>query len=268
MCGNRADVTWFAHLFVACCICISFYRARYEREMAAFYRATHRAGTSFEAIPKVPKRPMSAFLSFSKAHRAEMKAANSRTTNGQISKLLAEKWHATPQEEKQPFIDEHSRQNAEYNIAMRPFRADKKARTAPASASLIDTGSGVFPSSSILPNPMAAAASVPSSWLQPSHGEVFMQSHMTPPEPSAWHQINSQLGQQLPPQASYGNYDQTNASLFDPTPFPPNRPSAQSLQASAGNNDGADAAHPTSEDHSNEEDDKPPAREHRFDDLF
>ena len=55
--------------------------------------------------PLAPKRPMSAFLAFSRQKRQEIKAANPAIDNTDISRLLGELWRTASPSEKEPFIE-------------------------------------------------------------------------------------------------------------------------------------------------------------------
>lgn len=55
--------------------------------------------------PNAPKRPMSAFLAYSHAKRAEVKAKNPGMNNAEISRILAQMWKDAPEEEKKEHIE-------------------------------------------------------------------------------------------------------------------------------------------------------------------
>lgn len=55
--------------------------------------------------PNAPKRPMSAFLAYSHAKRAEVKAENPGMNNAEISRVLSQMWKVAPEEEKKEHID-------------------------------------------------------------------------------------------------------------------------------------------------------------------
>lgn len=60
--------------------------------------------------PNAPKRPMSAFLAYSHAKRAEVKKKNQNMNNAEISRVLAQMWKGAPEEEKKDHIEK------EYNL--------------------------------------------------------------------------------------------------------------------------------------------------------
>jgi HMG (high mobility group) box len=54
----------------------------------------------------IPRRPMSAFLAFSHANRAEVKRKNPEHNNTQISRHLAQLWKEAKEDEKKEYIDQ------------------------------------------------------------------------------------------------------------------------------------------------------------------
>ena len=55
--------------------------------------------------PNAPKRPMSTFLAYSNAKRAEVKKKNPTMNNVELSRALAQMWKEAPDEEKKDHID-------------------------------------------------------------------------------------------------------------------------------------------------------------------
>lgn len=51
------------------------------------------------------RRPMNAFMIFSKRHRAMVHQRHPNQDNRTVSKILGEWWYALPQEEKQKYHD-------------------------------------------------------------------------------------------------------------------------------------------------------------------
>eukprot|EP00542_Grammatophora_oceanica_P014777 CAMPEP_0194028908 /NCGR_PEP_ID=MMETSP0009_2-20130614/2782_1 /TAXON_ID=210454 /ORGANISM="Grammatophora oceanica, Strain CCMP 410" /LENGTH=435 /DNA_ID=CAMNT_0038668441 /DNA_START=274 /DNA_END=1581 /DNA_ORIENTATION=- len=72
--------------------------------------------------PSAPKRPMSAFLSFSHAKRAEVKAKNQNMNNAEISRVLASLWKDAPQDEKKEHIDREFELRQQYKTAIAEWR--------------------------------------------------------------------------------------------------------------------------------------------------
>lgn len=55
--------------------------------------------------PLAPKRPMSAFLKYSKNRRKVLKAEYADMDNTDVSRLLGEMWRNASEEQKRPFKD-------------------------------------------------------------------------------------------------------------------------------------------------------------------
>lgn len=72
--------------------------------------------------PNAPKRPMSAFLSFSNSKRAEVKAANPDIGNAEVSRILAKMWKEAPEEERKEHIDREYSLRQDYKTAIAEWR--------------------------------------------------------------------------------------------------------------------------------------------------
>ncbi|GKY98825.1 hypothetical protein MPSEU_000838500 [Mayamaea pseudoterrestris] len=72
--------------------------------------------------PSAPKRPMSAFLSYSNKLRAALKKENPNATNSDLSKLLSVKWQSLDMKEKKKFVDEEFELRSKYKIEMAEWR--------------------------------------------------------------------------------------------------------------------------------------------------
>jgi len=53
--------------------------------------------------PNAPKRPMSAFMMFSRDKRDEIKRQNPNASFGEIGKMVADRWMAMTEDEKVPY---------------------------------------------------------------------------------------------------------------------------------------------------------------------
>jgi hypothetical protein len=98
-------------------------KARYEMEKSMYtgpwkVPATKRVSKD----PKAPKRPMSAFLSFSNSKRAYVKNKHKDAKNADVSRLLAQMWKDAEAEEKKVFIDEEFALRQQYKIAMAEWK--------------------------------------------------------------------------------------------------------------------------------------------------
>lgn len=98
-------------------------KARYEMEKSMYtgpwkVPATKRVSKD----PKAPKRPMSAFLSFSNSKRSYVKNKHMDAKNAEVSRILAQMWKDTDAEEKKTFIDEEFALRQQYKIAMAEWK--------------------------------------------------------------------------------------------------------------------------------------------------
>ena len=78
------------------------------------------------------KRPMNAFMLWSKLRRREISKNDPTIHNAQISKLLGEEWKVLPLEEKQPFLTEsqklmvkHKREHPNYRYKPRKNKQER-----------------------------------------------------------------------------------------------------------------------------------------------
>ena len=77
--------------------------------------------------PDAPKRPMSAFLDYSKTFRSQVILNNPDVKdNKEISKLLGSMWRNASEHEKKPFVDKELGAREEYNEEMRQWKRSKE----------------------------------------------------------------------------------------------------------------------------------------------
>lgn len=72
--------------------------------------------------PSAPKRPASAFLAFSNARRASVKAENKAASNGEISRILSKMWKEAPASIKQKYTDDEAKAREQYKIRILEWR--------------------------------------------------------------------------------------------------------------------------------------------------
>lgn len=105
-------------------------KARYDVERAS-YKVERGSGASNkkkQRDPSAPKRPMSAFLAYANSRRAEVKAQNPECSNGEISKLLSDKWKEAPDSIKQKYRDDEAALWAAYKEEMQGWRKKHDGR--------------------------------------------------------------------------------------------------------------------------------------------
>jgi hypothetical protein len=98
-------------------------KARYEMEKSMYTGPWKVPATKrINKDPKAPKRPMSAFLSFSNSKRAYVKNKQKDVKNAEVSRILAQMWKDANAEEKKIFVDEEFRLRQEYKLAMSEWK--------------------------------------------------------------------------------------------------------------------------------------------------
>ena len=83
------------------------------------------------------KRPMNAFMLWSKQRRGKLAKENPNIKNPEISKMLGEEWRKMSEEEKQPFVGEAQRLKSEHKLNHPDYRYKprrKKQKPAPLKA--------------------------------------------------------------------------------------------------------------------------------------
>jgi hypothetical protein len=76
--------------------------------------------------PNAPKRPMSAFLSYSNCKRSQVKAQNQDVGNAEISRMLAKMWKEAPAEERKDHIDKEFKLRQKYKTAIAEWRKNSE----------------------------------------------------------------------------------------------------------------------------------------------
>jgi len=104
-------------------------KLRYQVEKSIYFgpltvvKGEKRARKDSEA----PKRPMSAFLDFSKTLRSQAIKDNPHVKdNKEISKILGSMWRNATDEEKKPFLDKELVVRRQYNEEIRAYKTEKK----------------------------------------------------------------------------------------------------------------------------------------------
>ena len=103
-------------------------KARYEMEKT-MYTGPWKipAKKRSQKDPNAPKRPMSAFLSFSNSKRSHVKNKHPTMGNAEVSRILAQMWKDAPDEERKEHIDKEFKLRQEYKVAIAKWR--KSAET-------------------------------------------------------------------------------------------------------------------------------------------
>ena len=78
--------------------------------------------------PTFPKRPSSAFLSFSNPRRLEIRKRHPEATNAEVSKILAEMWRSKSEDERKPFVEQFAREREEYKKAREDWEKNRERK--------------------------------------------------------------------------------------------------------------------------------------------
>jgi len=109
-------------------------KKRYEVEKAMFsgsWRLLPHEKKQTKKDTTAPKRPMSAFLGYSKAHRNYAIQMNPHTSASRdISKVLSTMWKNASEEEKRPYVEKELKLRAEYNENAKKWRQERDEQQA------------------------------------------------------------------------------------------------------------------------------------------
>jgi hypothetical protein len=98
-------------------------KARYEVEKS-MYSGPWKipAKKRSQKDPAAPKRPMSAFLSFSNSKRALIRKQHPDIGNAQVSRILAQMWKEAPEEERKQHIEKEFGLRQDYKVAIADWK--------------------------------------------------------------------------------------------------------------------------------------------------
>jgi hypothetical protein len=98
-------------------------KERFEMEKAT-YKGPWKVPVSAKPTkdPNAPKRPMSAFLSFSNCKRSSVKLKHPKAPNADISRILAQMWADAPEAERKAHIEQEFRLRQKYKAAIAAFK--------------------------------------------------------------------------------------------------------------------------------------------------
>jgi HMG (high mobility group) box len=101
-------------------------KARFKVEMDAYHGPLKvPKNCKTQRDPKAPKRPASAFLSYSNEKRESVKRANPGLGTTEISTILAKMWKEGPPEERQFFLDQDALERQAYKKKLAEFKRSK-----------------------------------------------------------------------------------------------------------------------------------------------
>lgn len=114
-------------------------KVRFVREKAAYKGPWNLPKRRAKKDPNAPKRPMSAFLKFSKTRRKTVKEQNPDVSNTDVSRLLGEIWRNATDAEKAPYIEAEIIERNKYKEVMKKWREEKSQMDAAIRASHEET---------------------------------------------------------------------------------------------------------------------------------
>lgn len=101
-------------------------KERYEVEKSMYDGPWKVPAQKASKDPNAPKRPMSAFLSYSNSKRSSVKRQNPGLTNAEVSRVLASMWKNANVDEKQVYIDEEFKLRQKYKVNISEWRANEE----------------------------------------------------------------------------------------------------------------------------------------------
>jgi len=103
-------------------------KERYEMEKSVYNGPWKVPVEKVLKDPSAPKRPMSAFLSYSNSKRAALKRKHPHMTNADVSRTLAAMWRQAKPDLKQKYIDTEFKLRQDYKVAIAEWRAKAEER--------------------------------------------------------------------------------------------------------------------------------------------
>ena len=86
---------------------------------------TKKKGPKKEKDPNAPKKPLSSYMLFSKASRADVKASCPTMTPSELMKELGSQWRGLEEADKKPYADAYAKDKARYDEEMKTYSAAK-----------------------------------------------------------------------------------------------------------------------------------------------
>lgn len=172
-------------------------KARYELEKTMYTGPWKVPATKARSQkdPNAPKRPMSAFLSYSNSKRAHVKSSNPDIGNAEVSRVLAKMWKEAPEEERRIHIEKEFELRQRYKSAIAIWRqnADEELKAVrkkreDIALQRLDSPENFMPGSAVLARrhiPMEDHGGAPPEVSPDSHPKSSLLRSADGPPPSA-----------------------------------------------------------------------------------
>jgi hypothetical protein len=106
-------------------------------------KPTRRKSSKKGGDPNAPKKPLSSYIIFSGAMRAEVKEANPDASTTDLSKLLGVKWQALSDEDKATYVDQAKDAKDKYVVDLEKYYEENpEAKAAAEAAKVSGKGKG------------------------------------------------------------------------------------------------------------------------------
>jgi high mobility group protein B1 len=103
-------------------------KQRYLAEKASYIGPWQIPYKRAKKDPSAPKRPMSAFLHFSRGRRSKIKEKNPDMKNTEVSKILGNLWRNSTEEERRPYVENEKVERGKYKTAMSKWKEEYQKR--------------------------------------------------------------------------------------------------------------------------------------------
>jgi len=227
-------------------------KARYEMEKS-MYTGPWKvpAMKRIRKDPKAPKRPMSAFLSFSNSKRLYVKNKHKDIKNTEISRILAQMWKDANAEEKKNFVDEEFRLRQNYKVIMsewksqtdKEFKSKREERENEAMKAIrqgklplrpedIPSRNGVI-SNSCATDSMSTITSMGMKYSTKMATETFAPSLSNPYPPPSSQQQSLSIGSNLPVSPYSFSNDEYIQRHNQQQQYPPSASASESASSSS-----------------------------------
>ena len=149
--------------------------------------------------PEAPKRPMSAFLSFSNSRRGKVKSENPNAKNAEVSRILAQMWKDAPEKERKEHIDKEYKLRQEYKVAMAEWKKKSESEMEALQKAREDEA-------------IKAVAAVDGNDTDFAKGATQLQAQQFP-NPYAYHSNLKREGLPISPGSAYPYYSPSSTGL-------------------------------------------------------